>query len=176
MIYQKIHSSYRPTQAKSLQKRLYNSDFLQEYGNIIRLIIDSTEYWNKLRQRVDFLVYSFVLKHTSNEEISPKESDPLNVDCLFELVEHDLKSLHVDYEAILIDELFRQFARCINGNFVYTDTHYEYFTAPYFSSEIYGIYPDQGTSYLDNLTEELFDEALEGLVEKIKKRTDIWGK
>ncbi|RXI97785.1 hypothetical protein DS745_15570 [Anaerobacillus alkaliphilus] len=175
MIYQKIHSNFRPTYAKSLHNRLYDSDFLQEYGNIIRLIIDSTEYWNKLRQRVDYLVYSFVLKHSSKEEVSPTESDPLNVDSLFELVEQDMKRLDLDYEAILIDELFRSFTRCIKGNFVYSDTHYDYFTAPYFSSEIYGDYPDQGTSYLDNLTEELFDEPLEVLIESIKKRVDIWG-
>lgn len=172
MIYQKIQSKYKPTYAKSLSKRLYDSAFLNEYGNIIITIMDSNEYWNKLRQRVDFLVYAYVLKHSSSKAISPEESNSLNVDCLFELVEQDIKRLKLDYEEILIDELFRQFTRCIKGKVIYSISNYEYFTAPYFSSAVYGNISDQGTVYLDNLTHDLFDEPLNELVEAIIKRMD----
>lgn len=172
LIYEKLHSNYKPTYAKSLYNRLYDQRFLRSYGNILKMIIDSNEYWNKLRQRVDFLVYANVLKH-SNTEICPKESHAVDADALFNLIKEDIQRMNLDYEEILSDELFRQFTRCIKGNFVYSDINYEYFSAPYFSNDVYGDYPDQGTIYLDNLTSDLFEEPLEnlviGILERIRK-------
>ncbi|WP_139193163.1 hypothetical protein [Anaerobacillus alkalilacustris] len=172
MIYQKIQSNYKPTYAKSLRNRLYNTSFLREYGNIMTTIIDSNQFWNNLRQRVDFLVYANVLKYSSFDKINPEETNTIEADLLFEQIEKEIKSLNLDYEEILIDELFRQFTRCINGKFIYSNNDYEYFSAPYFSSEVYGNIPDQGTIYLDNLTTDLFDEPLEELIKAITIRME----
>ncbi|UCZ54946.1 hypothetical protein LGQ02_09450 [Bacillus shivajii] len=169
MIYEKLKCDYKPSYAANLESRLHDTGFLQQYGNIIQMILDSNEYWNKLRQRVDFLVYSYVL-HYNEAAFCPKEGYSLYADWLFESIEEEIKGLRLNIEEILIDELFREFTRRIKGKFIYSDDSYEYFTAPYFNDQIYYEGIDQGTLYLDQLTEDLFDEALEELICKIQVR------
>lgn len=168
MIYQRIQSNFKPTYSKELAKRLYDEQFIKANEHFIKEIIDSNEFWNRLRERVDFLAYAVILKIDSFKRINPYEMDPLNADFLFSLVEDEVKKLMPNLEEILIDVLFRQYVRCLNGHFKMTD-NYVYFTAPFFSSE-YEKFPDQGTIWLDQLTTDLFDNALDTFVEDIIKR------
>lgn len=162
-IYQRIQSEYKPSNAKEFHKRLGERAFLVQYEHIIKEIIDSNEFWNRLRQRVDFLAYSAILKHGG--DVCPHEIEPLNADCLFSLVEDDLKRQITDTEAILVDGIFQQYVRCTKGHFKLAG-NYDYFTAPYFSRTNESN-PDQGTIWLDQLTEDLFDKPLDVLVERI---------
>ncbi|MBU9714102.1 hypothetical protein [Evansella tamaricis] len=168
MIYEKIMSDFKPTYREEFHWNLFNSLFLQEYGNIIKMIIDSNDYWNRLRQRIDFLVYIAVLQISSEDNIMPHEIDPMNADALFTLMETKVKELAKHPQDILIDEVFRQFVRYTKGQFK-ASANYEYFTAPYFNSIVYDAGSCNGTLWLDELTKEIFDKPLDQFVEELLK-------
>lgn len=172
MIYEKIKADFKPHYRSEFKRYLFDKRFLQQYGNIIKMVIDSNEYWNRLRQRVDFLAYIAVIKESSETNFMPHEIDPMNADCLFTLVETNVKEILTNPKEVLIDEIFRQYVRYTKGQFR-PSTNYEYFAAPYFNTLVYKTSSCQGTIWLDQLTKDIFDKPLDQLVEELKDKMDI---
>ena len=144
---------------------LKEPNFLKEHGMTILSILSSQSFWQSLKRRVDFLFYSFALQYDAG--ISPKETYYLNADALFELGRSDIFGLKLNYEELLIDVLLRHFIAFLKGE-PRSEEAYEFFSAPYCSSDPYNNIPSHGTIWLEQLTEELFREPLIILVRRIQ--------
>ena len=159
--------NYKPEYSKQMERFLKDPNFLKEHGITILAILDSISFWQSLKRRVDFLFYSFALKYDAG--ISPKETYMLNADALYTLVESDIISLKLNYEELLIDELYRQFISFLKSELQSAEA-YNFFSAPYCSVDPYKVIPSHVTIWLEQLTEEMFREPLSVLIRQFQSR------
>ncbi len=49
---------YKPYYSKQMSNLLVDSNFVKEHGKLLLSILESNYFWQKLKQRVDFLFYA----------------------------------------------------------------------------------------------------------------------